>query len=352
VSSVRHLSYRRDTLPAVNKRPGAAVTARARHRRDQLPCSADLTTDLYGLAVAAGWLADDMPARDRRHEQSAAYTEVEAWLTYLDLKGKSVRTQYAYERQTAPLLRAHPDKTLAEITSADVNEQLRLIPARTRYITRSIYNQLFKWAEWDDRIERNPMVKVPEMTAGRRRPKDIFSPEEVAILKACPIPDGPLWAILFGTGLRQAEARNLRRGHIDLARMRLMVYSGKGNKDRPIPFGVEVAQAVADLDLFERLEHTDHVWGRRRYPIGDPRRRRDPIGSTTFATWYADSIAAAGVRYLNPHQTRHTYHWWLRSNGFDLEERQALLGHESPETTVRQYGRLEFEDLASKVAAL
>jgi len=63
-------------------------------------------------------------------------------------------------------------------------------------------------------------------------------------------------------------------------------------------------------------------------------------------------IEAAGVRYMNPHQTRHTYAWWIRQGGLDLEERQALLGHESPETTVRQYGRIEFEDLAAKMACL
>jgi integrase len=134
--------------------------------------------------------------------------------------------------------------------------------------------------------------------------------------------------------------------------MRLMVYSGKGDKDRQIPFTLDVAAAIANLDLLERLEPGDHVWHRRRYPVGDRRRRGDPIGDTTFETWYRDMIELAGVRYLNPHQTRHTYHWWLRQGGLDLEERQALLGHESPETTVRQYGRIEFEDIAAKVARL
>lgn len=57
-------------------------------------------------------------------------------------------------------------------------------------------------------------------------------------------------------------------------------------------------------------------------------------------------------RILNPHQTRHTYHWWLKQRGLDLEERQLLMGHKNPETTVRQYGRVDFEVVAAKVAAL
>jgi integrase len=293
-----------------------------------------------------------MPARDRRHETAAAYPDVESWVDHLDLRGKSTRTLYAYERGVAPLLRSHPGKTLAEFTADDINAELRAVPPRSRYIPRSIYNSLFEWAVRDERIDRSPMRKVPQMSAGHRRPKDIFSPEEVAILVALPVPDGPLFAILFGTGLRRSEARHLRRSHIDLNRGRLMVYSGKGDKDRPVPFTPDVAVAVADLDLLERLEPSDHLWYRKRYAPGDRRRRGDPIGDTTFERWYRDKLELAGVRYLNPHQTRHTYHWWLRQGGLDLEERQALLGHESPETTVRQYGRIEFEDLAAKVARL
>jgi integrase len=297
-------------------------------------------------------LVGDAQMRDTRHTTAAAYPDLEAWIDYLDLEGKSNRTLYMYERSVAPLLRRHPGKTVAEFSSDDINAELRLCPQRSRYIPRSIYNCFFAWLVTHERIERSPMRKVPKMSAGHRRPKDIFSPEEIAILEALPSPDGPLFAILFGTGIRGGEARNLQRQHIDLNRGRLMVYSGKGNKDRQIPFNPMVAAAIADLDLLERLAPPDFLWYRKMYPVGDRRRRQDPIASTTFATWYANKLELAGVRYLNPHQTRHTYHWWLRQAGFDLEERQVLLGHESPETTVRQYGRNEFEEIAAKVARL
>ena len=333
------------TIRATYKEPGAAETARARHRRVQLPCTEDLTRALLALIGEA-------QMRDTRHHKARAYADVEAWIDYLDLEGKSTRTLYMYERSVAPLLRRHPRKAVDEFTADDVNAELRVIPPRSRYIPRSIYNCFFEWLLEDDRIEKSPMRKVPKMSAGRRRPKDIFSPEEAAILEALPSPDGPLFAILFRTGIRGGEARNLRRDHIDLNRGRLMVYSGKGNKDRQIPLTPMVAAAIADLDLLERLAPADFLWYRKMYPVGDHRRRQDPVASTTFSTWYAKMLDLVDVRYLNPHQTRHTYHWWLRQGGLDLEERQALLGHESPETTVRQYGRIEFEDIAAKVARL
>ena len=296
--------------------------------------------------------------RDTRHRDALAYPDVVAWLDYLDLDGKSQRTLYAYERATAPLLRANLDTALDEFTTDDVKAQLTRIPQRSRYISRSIYNGLFSWALDEERIAKSPMGRVPKMHAGPRIPKDIFAPEEIAILQALPIPHGPLFAILFGTGIRRAEARHLRRDRIDLNRMR-MVVTGKGEKTRIIPFGAEVATAIADLDLYERLAPSDHLWHRKRYAIGDARRRTDPIGDSTFDLWYRDQLRGAGVRIgpdgrvlLNPHQTRHTFQWTMRQGGLDLEDRQALLGHASPETTVRQYGRIDLEDLAARVAAL
>lgn len=297
-------------------------------------------------------LLQDVAMRDLRHTSAVAYRDVADWMNYLELEGKSARTQYAYERATAPLLRAHPEKQLAEFTSADINAALLKVPPRSRYISRSIYNGWFEWGVWDERLDTSPMRKVPRMSAGSREPKDIYTAAEIAILETIPCPDGPLFTILFGTGLRKAEARRLKWGHVDLNRLRLVVYNGKGGKNRIVPFTPSTAGALADLALLERLEPQDHVWHRRRYPVGDSRRRRDPIGDTTFSTWWTDMLELAGVRYLNPHQSRHTYAWLIRQHGLDLEERQALLGHSNPETTVRQYGRVDIEEIAAKVAKL
>jgi integrase len=282
--------------------------------------------------------------------EARAASDLADWLVHLDLEGKADRTIYGYTRAVAPLLRAHPEKSIGEFTTTDINDQLRLVPDRSRHISRSIYNRFFDWAEFDERIERNPMHKVPKMRHPRRRPKDIFSEAEVALLEALPSPDGPLWTLLFGSGIRRGEARRLKLGHIDLGRKRLIVYSGKGDKDRIVPLPLPVLTAIADLEKLEGLGNDDHLWYSRR---GKHRRlRRTPIGDTTFEGWYKRGIRDAGVRYLNPHQTRHTYGHRLRELGFDLEERQLLMGHEDVATTQKYYGHLTIEDVARKVAAL
>jgi site-specific recombinase XerD len=42
----------------------------------------------------------------------------------------------------------------------------------------------------------------------------------------------------------------------------------------------------------------------------------------------------------------------LRERGYDLEERQLLMGHESINTTQLYYGHLTIEDVAAKMSEL
>lgn len=285
--------------------------------------------------------------RDVRHLDARAAGDLEDWLAWLEVAGKRDRTLYAYMRTVAGLLNAYPDKTQADFTAADLTGYLAAKPQRSRHIVRSILNTWFQWAEDQERIPRNPMVgKVPTMRQPPRRPKDIFSETERAILESLPSPDGPLWSLLFGAGLRRGEARRLQRGHINLDRGHLIVYDGKGGKDGIVPLFLPTLQAVVEIELAEQLAAGDHLW----YTIRGKRRlRRDPIADSTFERWYTNSLAAAGVRYLNPHQTRHTYGHWLRELGFDLEERKVLMRHENIRTTEHFYGRVTVEDVAAKI---
>ena len=298
-------------------------------------------------AAAIGF---DAHLRDLRHMEARAAGDLADWLVHLSLEGKADRTLYEYTRKVAPLLRANPDKGMAEFTHSDVNEALRHLPERSRYISRSIYNTFFAWAVVDERIERNPVDKVAKMRQPKRRPSDIYSEVEVAKFVSLEPPHGPLLELQFGTGMRRGECIGLRRDTVDLARARLMVYSGKGDKDRIIPLFVPALAAIQRLDRLYGLKRDEYLWSLvrdKRY-----RFRRDEIGDSTYARWWVWCVKRAGVRYLNPHQTRHTYGQRLRELGFDIEERQLLMGHETPETTIRYYGHLTIEDVARKVAAL
>jgi integrase len=320
------------------KWPGGAVTPQARHRRYRLPCN----TYLSKL---------DRLLADLRHAQARSAPQLADWLVYLDLDGKRKKTLYVYERVVATLLRAHPELAFEEFTHLHINEVLRQTPPRSRHIHRSIFSGWFQWGLEQEILQKNPMLKVPKMRGKKSVPPDIFTDTERDLLESLPVPDGPLWAILFGTGIRRGIARRLRRGNIDLDRRRLMVIDDKGGKDRTVLLPRVVVAAVADLDLLEPMGPEEYLWYRKMYKPGDPRRREYPIGSSTFERWYRRTSKAAGVVYRNPHQTRHTYGHWLRSEGWTLEERALLMGHEDTRTT-QKYDRLSVDDLVDKMAAL
>jgi integrase len=292
----------------------------------------------------------DMP-RDLRHHQAAAFDKLAAWLDWLDLEGKRPRTIHNYERCVAVLLRLYPGVPFDEFTSEMVNRALRMVPQRSRYISRSVYNQWFIWGERHHHIDRSrsPMFEVPEMTAGPRRPTHLFTEAEVALLTGLPVQDGALFALLFGALLRRGDAINLKWSHINLDRLRLTIYDGKGGKEAIIPITPQTAAAVADLDLMLRFDPDDHLWYRGKLN----KSRKTAISTSEFSRWYYRCLEQAGVHYRKPHTTRHTGHWILKHvEKLDLEERQLVLRHESPETTVRQYPVTDIEDVARKRAGI
>lgn len=291
--------------------------------------------------------------RDLRHMEARAASDLADWLVHLKVKRYSDRTVYGYSRVIARLLRKFPDKAFGDFTDSDIEAVLLESGERSGHIDRAIFNQWFKWGYVKRRIDGNPVDRVAHIRHPRRRPIEIFTDAEIALLENLPRPHGPMFTILLGTGIRRGEARKLRMGDVNMERSKLAVLAGKGNKDRVINFPLSVYAAFKKLrDKFElqRDEHpwvfacqAERNWYTRRY-------RTHPVGDTTFEKWYTRCIEQAGVRYLHPHTTRHTYGWRLRDSAFDLEERSFLMGHEDPSTTKKYYGRLTADDLAEKMA--
>jgi integrase/recombinase XerD len=133
--------------------------------------------------------------------------------------------------------------------------------------------------------------------------------------------------VLYGTGLRLAEALALEVPDIDGARGVLRVRHGKGNRAR------EVKLSPA-LYLWLR-----RYWDQERPPLpylfASRRTGRPP---TQDAVRHAFAMAAeqAGVtKPVKPHVLRHSYATHLLDAGTEMRVIQALLGHASLQTTMR-----------------
>jgi integrase len=356
------------TRPGVDKPPQGLFTerdnknapaARQRPGADTEGVSFDARKTLRHL-----WAAILM--KDRRHEKSAAWPELEAYLSFraIDMRPRSL---HSYDRQIAIVLRDWPDTPFDQITTDQLNKSLghlALRNLRSAYITRSIWSGWFKWGESQGRITRNPMhgVARPKQPARRPDAREYFSATEIEALEGLPSPDGALCGLMLGSGLRKIECRQLRRKHVDLLHPkgpRLYVFDGKGGKDRMVPLPLPVATALEELFILEGINPDDYIWA--THPGGGTKvSRANPVSATTFDRWWRGDprinrsgiCERAGIRYLNTHQTRYTYGAVLRQRGFSLEAIKLLMGHEKIATTIDLYGTLHIEDVAIDMAAM
>jgi site-specific recombinase XerD len=127
------------------------------------------------------------------------------WLSWLELGGIRPRTLADYEWATARLLRMFPTKGLAEFTDGDIGHALRTFPPAGRRTKQAAYQSWFRWAKQTRRLTDNPMEYLPRQKRQPRKPVDVFTSTECAALEALPSPDGPLLALLLGTGSARAK---------------------------------------------------------------------------------------------------------------------------------------------------
>jgi len=158
--------------------------------------------------------------------------------------------------------------------------------------------------------------------------------------------DAALLALLYGAGLRRAEAVMLDFADFDPDSGALTVRRGKGDKDRQVYLAEGGRLAILDW-----LEHR----GREPGPLllavakgGRILQRR----LTPHAGFKALAALArrAGVEHFGPHDLRRTFVSDLLENGADIAVVAKLAGHAQVETT-RRYDRRP-EEAKRRAAAL
>ncbi|MGX4761317.1 tyrosine recombinase XerC [Corynebacterium minutissimum] len=147
------------------------------------------------------------------------------------------------------------------------------------------------------------------------------STDEVHFLR-----DSAMLEFLYATGVRVAELVGLDIGDVDLARRTARV-TGKGNKQRVVPFGAAAAEALEAWLSSGRGQlagDTEAVFVGTRGSRIDARQVRRVVERAAQVT---------GESGLTPHGLRHSAATHLLEGGADLRMVQELLGHSSLQTT-------------------
>jgi len=324
--------------------------------------------------------------KDRSFEGTALGPDVLDWIAWLELAGRSDATLDQYERDLSRGCLMFPNLPLERWTQRECQDVVRSFPKDSRRVRAAAWDSFFTWALRQDRIDRNPMDKLPPIKRAPQKFIDVFSDAEVDDLLNLPLADAALMGILFETGLRKAEARNLQVRRLVLSESEaflpsvrertelegthavagkvgsglapslsestgeVVVIAGKGGKDRTVQFGSRLHGLLQDLLYLEPMDPMDYLWYVR--PGGGPVRRDRPIQDGSFDRWWRRCLKTADVRYRNPHVARHTFAVrWLRRGG-RLEVLSKQMGHSSIAVTADVYGGINAEDARREIALM
>ncbi len=200
-------------------------------------------------------------------------------------------------------------------------------------------------AETHLRIRDVAGVRGARLPAGREVPMH----ELAKLFGACSsagasgVRDAAALALLFGCGLRRAEAVSLDVGAFDGDAVRVL---GKGNKERSVP--VPAAAAAA---LRAWLELRGGAPGPLLCPVRGSTVTVRAMSAQAVMTAMLRRAADGGVPHLSPHDLRRSYITSLLRAGADLSTVQRLAGHASVTTTTR-YDRRGDDEKVKAVALL
>lgn len=148
-----------------------------------------------------------------------------------------------------------------------------------------------------------------------------------------------LLLLLYEAGLRRSELTGLNDRDVDLESGQLKV-TGKRNKQRVIPFGQELADALRHY-MAVRDEQVERMDPDALF-LGDKGKRITGGQLYTIVHHYLSVVTSLKKR--SPHVLRHTFATSMLNNGAGLESIKDLLGHASVSTT-EIYAHTTFEQL-------
>lgn len=153
------------------------------------------------------------------------------------------------------------------------------------------------------------------------------------------IRDRIILLLFYTTGMRVSELTGLDVEAIDFFTSTIKVL-GKRNKERIIPFGVELKTELNEyLTLREK-----YLAGQQNSALilGKTGRRMSDVQVRQIVKRYLSQVTT--LRKCSPHVLRHSFATAMLNNGAEIEVVKQLLGHESIATT-EIYTHTTFEEL-------
>lgn len=238
--------------------------------------------------------------------------------------------------------------------------------ASLNHKVKTVLGEIFNTAVANNVIVKTPLVKTLTIEGTKAKEKEALTPEEEQQLLDVLRSDknqGAQNCYLFcllglKTGLRRGELCGLMWSDINFERAELTVTHNciwERNVEVDITSAPKTEAGNRTIPLTPIvLSALKAEKGRTNSLFVFHRQDGKPLTQTAFRRMWSHS-RKANIESLSPHGLRHTFCTRLFEKGFDVKEIQYLMGHATPEMTMRVYThyskKSRYEDTASRLRA-
>jgi integron integrase len=319
-------------------------------------------------AADAGGPRSDAPSSGWSSTRAARPTLVAELRRVLRTRHYSPRTEDTYVAWTRRYIDFHHRRHPRELGARELEAFLSHLAVRER-VAAATQNQALAALLFLYREVLGLQLAVPDAAVrAKARPKVpvvLTRDEAWTVLDALEGPPRLVGLLLYGAGLRLAEALALRVKDVDLARRELTVRAGKGGKDRRTVLPERACAPLAEHLRRVRTLYARDVAAGRGVPLPHAFARKRPEAARSWAwQWvfparrtYVDVATGARLRYhlhdtavqramaaavrraglakaASCHTFRHSFATHLLEAGYDIRTVQELLGHKDVRTTM------------------
>lgn len=218
-----------------------------------------------------------------------------------------------------------------------IMEMDRGLNAKTVNRKLSALRSFYKFLLMRKRVERDPIHNLQGPKKEKKLPSFVKESDMDRLLDGNFFPDTfegvrdrLILLTFYSTGVRRAELVGLNVHDVDIDQGLLKV-TGKRNKQRIIPFGKELRDALASY-LAQR-DALDSVAADEKALFVEPKSGKRMTAEKVGARVKEYLSLVTTVKRRSPHTLRHSFATSMLNHNADLQSVKELLGHESLSTT-------------------
>lgn len=232
----------------------------------------------------------------------------------------------------------HVKKRTVDVTAADIRvylAQFKDNKMSTIGKKLSVLKSFFSWLTGEEIIQRDPTAKIKQPKTEKLMAKALSIEELEMLREVCKTDrERAFLEVLYATGARLSEIHAININDVSKQNMSFTVI-GKGSKEREVYLSFK-AMYHLNKYLKTRSDDCEALFVTERKPYRRLSKRSIQVEIKKIA-----ERARLGDK-VSPHVLRHTFATLTLNNGAELVAVQELLGHESPDTTLR-YARITEE---------